>query len=347
MNFTNGLVGILVANPAQRKYVLNQYLRHGKSGMKLFSFTPSSIDWKRRTVVGLHRSGGKWAIKKFPFPQVVYNRCYGTDPKLIGRLGAAIGDDKLFNQINQLNKLDIYNSLSRWLDDYLPETVPYSPENALRMLERHRVIYLKPFYGYQGKRVYRAELKPSGEIHIGHHYFNPKTVAKTPAEFLQNAQKLIGSTPYIVQRGIPIRQIDGHVFDIRSLVQKNDKGLWSVTNLVSRIAYKGSYNTSIFVKVCLSREALGKLYSPARVEEIMTSIYNVSLRTAEIIDMDTDYHLGEFSVDFALDDNAHPWIIELNGKPAKDLYRGIPNRSAVYERPIQYARYLSARKKSL
>lgn len=344
MKLKNGLVGILVANPKQRKYVLSQYLPYSAGGMKLIAFTPSSIDWKRRTVVGLHRVKGRWAVGRFSFPQVVYNRCYGKDQRWMERLGAAIGDDKCFNHINQLNKLDIYNSLSRWLADYLPETVPYDPESSLNMLARHQVVYFKPYYGLMGKGVYRAALQNDGDIHLGLHYFSPKSVAKDAVSFHENVRQLTGSAPYIVQRGIPIRQIDGQVFDIRSLVQKNEKGLWSVTNLVSRIAYRGSYNTSIFTKACLSEEVLKQLYPPDQVQAIMTSIYDVSLRTAEIIDTSTDYHLGEFSVDFALDQEAHPWIIELNGKPAKDLYRGIPNRSVVYRRPIQYARHLCAKR---
>lgn len=117
-------------------------------------------------------------------------------------------------------------------------------------------------------------------------------------------------------------------------------GLWSVTNLVSRIANKGSYNTSIYDKACLSQQVLKRLFPPEQVNAIMTTIYDISLRTAEIIDMETSYHLGEFSVDFALDKDAHPWIIELNGKPQKDLYNGIRNQTAVYKRPMQYAHYL-------
>lgn len=346
MNFHNGLVGILVANRKQRRYVLSQYLPYNAAGTKLIAFTPSSIDWKRRTVVGLHRTKGKWAIGRFPFPKVVYNRCYRADQRLMERLGTAIGVDKCFNHINQLNKLDIYNSLNRWLADYLPETLPFDAENALNLLERYRVIYFKPFYGLMGKGVYRAERTNGGDIQLGHHYFAPKSVLKDPDSFLESVRERIGSTPYIVQRGIPILQLDGQVFDIRSLVQKNEKGQWSVTNLVSRIAYRGSYNTSIFSRVCLSQEVLKQLYPAAKVEAIMTSIYDVSLRTAEIIDTSTHYHLGEFSVDFALDNDAHPWIIELNGKPAKDLYKGIPNRPVVYQRPIQYARYL-CKKRSL
>lgn len=340
MNNKNGFVGIMVANRTQRKYVLNQYLQHNIANLKIFCFVASSINWKRKCVIGLHRSNRKWAVGRFPFPQVVYNRCYSTDQELINRLGAAIGSHKCFNHINQLNKLEIYNSLSRWLFDYLPETVTYTKEDAVLLLEKHKVIYLKPFYGHLGKGVFRAELKNAGEVHIGHHYFSPKTIVKDESQFQENIDKLLGSTPYIVQKGVPVRQINNQVFDIRALVQKNEKGLWSVTNLVSRIAYKGSYNTSNFVKACLSQEVLKRLYPPDKIKAIMTSIYDVSLRTAEIIDMSTSYHLGEFSVDFALDSDAHPWIIELNGKPQKDLYNGIRDQYVVYLRPIQYAQYL-------
>lgn len=341
MTIKNGFVGILVSNRAQRKPILGQYMSNNASGVKLFSFTPSSIDWKSRTIVGLRRVRGRWMTGRFPFPQVVYNRCYRSDPAIIQRLGSAIGEDRLFNHINQLNKLDIFNKLNRWLSNHLPETVPYEESNVLSMLERHKEIYLKPLYGCMGKGVYRAEMNHAGEVRAGQHYFAPKTVTNDLQLFNDHMKELVDSTPYIVQKGIPIRQIDGQVFDIRALVQKNEQGLWSVTNLVSRIAYKGSFNTSIFIKTCLSQEILKKLYPPEQVRRIMTSVYDVSLRTAEILDMETDYRLGEFSVDVALDVDAHPWIIELNGKPQKTLYKGIPNRPIVYQRPLQYAKYLS------
>lgn len=340
MNKNNGFVGILVANRLQRHNVLKQYLQHNATNMKLFCFTPSSINWERKFIIGLHYSNRKWAVGRFPFPKVVYNRCYGTDQEMIDRLGAVIGSNKCFNHLNQFNKLEINNYLSRWLGDYLPETVNYDKEIAVQLLEKHKVLYFKPFYGHKGKGVYRVELKNSGEIHIGHHYFSPQIIASDAMQFQENIEILLGSTPYIIQEGVNIRKFNEQNYDIRALVQKNEMGLWSVTNLVSRIANKGSYNTSIYEKACLSQEVLKRLYPPEKVNAIILSIYNASLRTAEIIDSDTSYHLGEFSVDFALDNNAHPWIIELNGKPQKELYNGIRNRSAVYKRPMQYARYL-------
>ncbi|WP_217593678.1 YheC/YheD family protein [Cohnella sp. GbtcB17] len=342
----NSLVGILVASRAQRKQALRPYISNNAAGVRLFSFTPSSIDWRSRTIVGLHRERGRWAVGRFPFPQAVYNRCYRTDPEFLLKLMSTIGEQHVFNHINQFNKLEIYNVLNRWLSPHLPETVPYDESSATSMLERHGEIYYKPLYGCMGKGVYRAERSRTGAIRAGQHYFAPNTMTNDLSLFNEHMKRTLDSTPYIVQKGISISQIEGQVFDIRSLVQKNEQGLWSVTNLVSRIAYKGSFNTSIFIKTSLSRNILEKLYPPDRVGRILTSIYDVSLRTAEILDMETDYHLGEFSVDIALDSEAHPWIIELNGKPQKSLYQNIPNRSVVYQRPVQYAKYLCGKPSS-
>ncbi|CAM3137526.1 YheC/YheD family protein [Paenibacillus lupini] len=336
-------VGILVANRKQRKNVLKQYLQSNTMNLKLFCFTPSSINWKRKRIIGLHQSNGRWVIGDFPFPKVVYNRCYNTDQLLIERLGKVIGINKCFNHINQFNKQEIYTNLNKWLSDYLPATVPFDKENAVHLLKVHQELYFKPCYGHQGKGVIRAEMQATGEIHLGHHYFSPEIIFQDTQQFQESIESILGSTPYIMQEGIPIQQVDNRVFDIRALVQKNENGLWSVTNLVSRIATKDSFNTSIFDEVCISQEILDRLYPSDKAARIIRSIYDISLRSAEIMDENTAYHLGEFSVDFALDNNDHAWIIELNGKPQKSLYAGIRNQSAVYTRPMQYAKYLCKR----
>ncbi|ANY66251.1 hypothetical protein BBD42_07060 [Paenibacillus sp. BIHB 4019] len=333
-------VGILVANRNQRKYVLKQYLPYATADMKIFCFTPHTIRWESNKIIGLHRSNRKWALSKFPFPQVVYNRCYLTNFKLIERLQAVIGPNKCFNPLNQLNKLEIHNHLSKWLVDYLPVTMPFEQANLVPLLEFHKMLYFKPYYGNKGNGVYRAELLSSGEIHIGHHYFSPTIILRDAGQLQSCMQKLVGSTPYLIQAGVHIRQVNHQNFDIRALVQKNEQGLWSVTNVISRIAHKGSYNTSICEKACLTSEILNQLFPPQQTNAIIQSIYNVSLRSAEILDDAGCYHLGEFSVDLALDQEGHIWIIELNGKPQKNLYDGIRQSSAVYKRPIEYAHYL-------
>ena len=340
-NRANVVVGILAANNRLGKRALSQYSPYSPNGVKLFSFTASSIDWNRRRITGLHRSRGRWAVSRFPYPKVVYNRHYGIGQETIGRLSAAIGSRNIINSINRFDKLDIDLMLRDSIGDRLPETASYDEDALIRMLDRHRVVYLKPRFGHRGLGVFRAELAPSGEIRFGHHYYAPLAVIGDAARFREGLELLIGTEPYLIQAGIPIVQAGGSIFDLRALVQKGRDGAWSVTNVVSRIACEGSYNTSIYERVSASRELLERLYTPTRAQAILTAIGEISLAVAQRLDADPRYQLGEFSVDYALDGNGHPWIIELNGMPQKELYEGIGSRREAYRRPLEYARYLA------
>ncbi|NOU90940.1 YheC/YheD family protein [Paenibacillus sp. LMG 31460] len=341
MKKDSGFIGIMVANRNERKYALKKYLDFNTTNMKIFCFTPSEIDWERKSITGIHCLNRKWLQNKFSFPEVIYNRCYRINNRMIERLKANIGSNKWFNHINQFNKHEIHKNLSQWLVQYLPETVLYDKEYTSHLLDIHKVLYFKPCYGNKGKGVYRVELKDSGEIHIGDHHFVPRIIVGDSLQFQEEIHKLVGSIPYIIQKGVDIQKLHNRIFDIRVLAQKNKKGLWSVTNVVSRIAHKGCFNTSMCKKVCLSEEVLNRLYPPNEVNAIIQSIYDISLRAAEIMEMSTSYHLGELSVDFALDNNGFFWIIEVNGKPQKDLYDELNKRSRVYKRPLEYAQYLS------
>lgn len=179
---------------------------------------------ENKSIIGLHRSHGKWVLSKFPFPKVVYNRCYETNQELIGRLGAVIGKDKCFNHINQFDKHEIYTNLSRWLAEYLPDTVPFSTETAVHLLETHEVLYLKPSCGNKGQGVYRVEKKSAEEIQISLHYFAPTIIVRDTKQLEERMQELVGSTPYIIQRGVPIRQVKITFSISERLCKKTIKG---------------------------------------------------------------------------------------------------------------------------
>jgi hypothetical protein len=343
MSKNSGFIGIMVASRKQRKYVLRQYHECNTTNMELYCFTPSAINWKRKSIFGLRRLNRKWVIRRFHFPRVVYNRCYDMNYSMIKRLERVIGSNKCFNHVNQFNKHVIHKSLSQGLVQHLPVTVPYDKENAARLLEIHKVLYFKPCYGYKGRGVYRVEMKDSGEIYMGHHHFLPTIIVEDVLQFQNKIHNLIDSNPYIIQQGINIQQWNDQTFDIRALVQKNNEGEWTVTNVVSRIAHQGCFNTSVCDKVFLSEEVLHHLHPPEKVNAIFRSIYDISLSAAELLETKTRYHLGELSVDFVLDNDENVWIIEVNGKPQKDLYDGIRKEYRVYKRPMEYARFLSKR----
>jgi YheC/D like ATP-grasp len=159
-------------------------------------------------------------------------------------------------------------------------------------------------------------------------------------QLVRKIRKLTGSAPYIIQTEVPFQPMGDRIFDIRLLVQKNRMGEWMVTNAVSRIAYQGCFNTSVAEKVVLSEELLLQLYDAKQVQKMMGLIREISLQAAESMESCGKFHLGEISVDFALDHGGQIWIIEVNGKPQKDLYAGIRKQYRVYKRPIEYARFL-------
>lgn len=346
MKESNRWIGIMVAARSRRKPMLRRCLAGKPKDAELFSFTPKGIDWFGKTIRGICFRNGKWVRERFPFPAVVVNRCYEPDRAVLERLACAIGPGRVFNAVNRFDKLDVYRLLTRWLKPHLPDTLPYDREAAAFFLEKHKIVYFKPRTGRKGEGVYRMERKDPGEIHLGHHHFSPASISQGTDAALDLLDGLIGSVPYLMQQGVDVRQLEGHSFDIRALVQKNRKGRWSVTNVISRSAHPGCYNTSLCEKVSFAEEVLGSLYPPERVRSILQDVYNAGMRSAEILELDAGIHLGEIGVDFGLDPNGHVWIIEVNGMPQKDLYEDVGQRSKVDLKPIQYARYLLNRRKT-
>jgi hypothetical protein len=337
-------LGIMVSNRNQRKSALRRHLAYSAGRIKLICFEPSDIDWERKTVRGLHRKNKNWVEGRFPFPKVVYNRCYNSEKGLINKMEEHIGKNKCFNHINQFNKIEVHQLLAQWLSPHLPETVPYEKQEVEHRLALHKLVYLKPCHGHLGKGVFRVERKDTGEIQISSHYILPSVIVSSTEQLYEELDRLIGANPYLIQKGIYSERYRSRMFDMRVLVQKNNRGLWTATNVITRLAHEGCFNTSMCDHVYLTEMVLKDIYPAEQVPGIMDLIYNISLRSAEIIEMGTGHHLCEISVDLVMDQEGHIWIIEINGKPQKSLYDEIKvNKKVVYSRPIEYGISLHSR----
>ncbi len=334
-------IGILVSNRGQQKRILQTYQKFATIKVILFAFIPSSIRWDDKKIIGLHFYDNQYRTKLFSFPEVIYNRYYGVKDELIQRLERVIGTNKCFNHKTRLNKQHIYELLSTTeLIQYLPETLPFNEKNFVSFFQKHRMIYLKPMNGSRGKGVYRIEIDDSGKIRISQHHFAPFIITNDMSIFHNKIIKLIGSKQYIAQQGISLMQYNGKTFDIRVLVQKNSSGLWQITNLYSRVAYDGCFNTSVCEKIYSSEEILKTFFPLEKTVDIIKSLSDISLKSAEYIEANGNYHMGEISVDFGIDNNGKLWIIEINGYPQKSIYKDLKNAQDVYKNPIQYAIFL-------
>ncbi len=335
-----GLLGIMVASRSARKSMLARYSRYRVSSMKLICFAPEDINWESRTLTAMHRSKRRWKVSRFAFPHVLYNRCYEPEPVLLKRWTKALGGHAFFNHMNHFDKMKVHEHLAHRLEAYIPQAAPYDKDEGEKMLAEHKLLYFKPVFGNKGIGVFRVELDDTGIIRIGDHHLAPRAIADNPAQFEQYMLELMGDEPYFMQKGIDTCLLEGRSFDIRALVQKNRHGLWSVTSTLSRVALEGCFNTSIFEKMCLTLDALHYLYAPERANDIHQSICRLALLAARYVEESSGDHLGELSVDFALDTKGKPWIIELNAMPQKSLYRALGNERSAYSRPLEYASYL-------
>ena len=341
------LIGILVANSYSRRKVLQLYHKHHDIQVKLFAFTPADIRWKARRIVGLTRRGGKWQENVFPFPAVIYNRCYTRKSKVIQRLKSRIGSKKCFNVINHLNKWTVYQVLHEsFLQSYVPESFLYQENSLHVILEKYKLLYLKPYYGNRGRGVYRLEQADNGEIHLSTNSLAPSHIYGSEEDVQEQMNKLIGKKKkeYMIQQGIRSSLIGQQLFDIRALVQKNIQGDWTVTSTITRVAYPAYYNTSIYDAAFDFESLCTRLFpSNETVDAFLESIRSVSVNVAQLL----EYKLGTFgevSVDFVLDQAEKLWIIEVNGSPQKNIYEDIQDfqhKSLIYRRPIEFAYYLA------
>jgi len=339
------LIGILVTKRNSRKRILELYQRYHNLNLKLYAFTPADILWKEQRIIGLSLKKGIWKQSSFPFPHVVYNRCFNKKLITIQRLEKAIGRNKCFNNINFFNKWDLYNLLKQSdLKPYVPDTFLYNEVNISELLEKYKLVYIKPSYGFKGKSVYRVELTDNGDIHISLHSLTPRYICRKNESIQEKLDELLGLKKYMVQQGIRMSQLDHQYFDIRVLVQKGILGEWTFSTIICRVAHEHYFNTSMCETIYDVAEILPRLFSPKKTIEILQSLYEVSVKAAQ----EAETHmgsLGELSVDFVLDEQRKLWIIELNGKPQKNIYKDLKCfklKKLIYSRPLEYAYYLSA-----
>ncbi|WP_243643874.1 YheC/YheD family protein [Paenibacillus pinisoli] len=318
------------------------YQRYQNINMKIFVFTPADILWKEKRIIGLSLNKGIMRQNSFPLPHVVYNQCFNKKTETIQRLEKAIGRNKCFNKINFFNKWDIYNLLKLSnLKPYVPDTFLYNEVNVLELLEKYKVVYIKASYGSKGESVYRVELMVNGDTHISLHSMAPSHIYRKSENIQEKLDQLFGHKKYMVQQGILISQLDHRYFDIRVLVQKDIFGEWTVSAITCRVAYEHYFNTSICETIYDASEVLPQLFSSDKLNEIFAVLCEVSRKAAR----GTEAHLGslgELSVDFVLDEQRKLWIIELNGKPQKNIYKDLKRyKRKIYSRPLEYAYYLS------
>ena len=148
-----------------------------------------------------------------------------------------------------------------------------------------------------------------------------------------------------MQQGINLLTYDGRVVDIRTLMQKNGQGSWTINKVYSRVGRKGSIisNLASGGTAHTLNQVFTGYFDKKRIDELKQQIRDLSIKVCEAVEETSGHIFGEMGVDLGVDKSGHIWIIEVNSKPRRTV-DGKGSRRLItlsFTKPLRFARYLA------
>jgi len=290
----------------------------------------------------------RWIKQIMPFPDVVYNRLpYRKNEE----------DESVINTMSFLKQENVpfFNpfffdkwSLFKWMEEskefkkITPRTMMLTKVNLINMIRTNSFLYLKPIQGKAGLGFFKIITESKACTLI---YQSEKGISRKEfysfSKLWNHLANRIKNRKYIIQSGIDLNTYNGTPYDIRILVQKNDKGEWKTSGIGIRIAGRTSITTHVPRGGYI--ESVDKVFKSSfglrNFEMWKRYLSELAIRIAKYIEKRSGYSLGEMSLDLGIDKNHNIWFFEANSKPMEFDEPNIRSTSLI--RLIQYFRYLA------
>ncbi|NQX71597.1 YheC/YheD family protein [Paenibacillus alba] len=225
--------------------------------------------------------------------------------------------------------------LNKELRKFVPETKIYNQTNLQQMLNKYKMVYVKPINGSFGQGVIRVEKNDKKYL------FQAGKIARSFRSFLGlytslNKAKLNRS--YLVQQGIDLLTYQKNIFDTRIMVQKSPRKTWEATGYIGRVAHPK--------KIVTNFHNSGK---PLPLELLLNSYLKNPLKKEYIKNLQ---HLGyqiakhyqktyprfkEIGVDIGIDKQLKPWVLEVNTAPDPFIFNQLKDKKMFFK-VLRYAK---------
>jgi len=322
-------------------------------GLDIFLFTPEDVQEKKQKIRALfyEPASRKWQRKWTAFPDIVFDRCR-YQPTVRFQLLRKFREKYphlLYLNRPLANKWKIFQLLNR--SPALRKSLPFSEQvtnsaDIFRFLQKMNSAYLKPINGTGGRGILR--IRREGDQYVLSGRDHKRRII--PAQKLGKAgvarkfAKLQARKPYMIQQEIDCRLPSGQVHDFRLLIQKNGSGEWRVTGCAGRIGAPRSVTSNLHGggRAVPRDKLLSMRFPENKISPIVQSMEDLAFQvTAEL---EKHYHnLCELALDIAVDRTGHPWLLEINPKPSREIFRKIGDQNTYREairRPLEYAVWL-------
>lgn len=328
-----------------------------RMGLDVFVFTPADVHTSKEQIHALvyDVKSGTWSRKWRSFPNMIYDRCRIQRSERFQQL---LRFRSRYNHLTFLNrplrnKWTIHQTFSQKprFRQHLPETLLYqSSADLQRMLKHSPVIYVKPANGTGGRGILRIErLKGTRTVfdiqgrRQDRRIIAPRKVTQSRLEGIIRQWCLGGR--FLVQQGIPLRLPSGRFHDYRMLVQKNGNGVWELTGMAGRVGAARSVTSNLHggghaVRAeILLKQWLG---SEEKTEKVMKTAEKLGLEAAAYLE-DSFGALCELALDLAIDREGKIYVLEVNPKPAREVFARSGDSSTYRKalvRPLEYALWM-------
>jgi hypothetical protein len=206
------------------------------------------------------------------------------------------------------------------------------------MLDRYGMVYVKPSLGTGGHGVMRAEIVER-EGHTSYRYKLDKRRYQYAdyEEFYRSMSRKFGNRTYLVQKGIRMLRYKRRPFDIRVMVQKNERGTWEHTGTIGRLAHPERVVTNYHSGgTPLPLDRLLKPHcSAGERATVLRELSGLGVTIAKRLQLAFP-RVKEIGVDFGLDRSRTPWIFEVNTRPDPYIFLKL-GRPSTYRKIIRLA----------
>lgn len=304
-----------------------------RNGVFVFLFYPEGVNWSNRTIKGYtldfpKHSSNKWIEGEYPLPDIVYNRLRSRSIENTSAILDLLNKFELngiylFNT-RFLDKWDVYTILqgNARLVPMLPPTAIFNYDTLVLFLKRYPELFLKPRNSSIGKGIIKVKKVSDCYMFALAQSEKPSWYRYSSSDKLYEAiiAVISDTSRYLVQMGIPLAKIDNKIFDLRVQVQKNGKGIWTLTGIGVRAAAPKHFVTHIpnGGSVRPYKEVIQKNFGHSEdlKKALDKQLHLITTETPVTLEKMSGWLLAILSIDIGIDREGKMWIIEVNSKPS-------------------------------
>ncbi|MDQ8739191.1 YheC/YheD family protein [Paenibacillus sp. LHD-38] len=329
-------------------------------GIDVYVFAAEGFPMHSKQLFGYRWEQNRFTRQPVPLPDIVYDRCFFTDA------GQRLGCRRMLSKLTQIKphrllngtlpaKLTVYEALKgqSLLEKHLPHTLPFiAAKQLLRLAEQHSGgMILKPSSGMQGRgivHVTRCLLERSTLVTGRSRQNNSFTIAFTEDQAFEKwITRFVKHSSYLIQPYLELSGEDNKPFDVRALIQKDEKSSWSISGVAVRTGQEGSLTSNLHGGggAHAASQLLSAKIGKSKAERLLEQIHTISKQTAERLENKFG-RLAELGLDYGIDKSGRLWLLEANSKPGRSSFQIIGDHEAErfsIERPLLYARTLTRR----